>query len=238
MDAKKVRDALQGLHDGLMGHLAARADAGEMSAEVLQAIKEHSDFLDILRKESDRACALMAAAYLDERLQQAIQARLCAEPKALEALLGNARPLSSFSARIDMALLLGAISREAHRDLHLLRGLRNEFAHTSAQMTFESPRARPRCLELSGETSIIEGGVRSKFMSTMGSLSVHIAEGLATAARPAQPPPYDSENESERRDRHRFTDALLQGVGWVDNPIRRHLSTRDEEDGEQFPDTR
>lgn len=50
---------------------------------------------------------------------------------------GPQAPLGTFSAKIDGAQQLGLISRYFARDLHLVRKIRNEFAHHPLELTFE-----------------------------------------------------------------------------------------------------
>jgi hypothetical protein len=68
-------------------------------------------------------------------------------------LFRRSGPLSSFSAKIDLARLLGMTSDVIHSDLHILRNIRNEFAHSimgrdSFALTFQSPRIREKCMEI------------------------------------------------------------------------------------------
>jgi len=103
------------------------------------------------RDESDRAAAVLAAAYLDHLLGELISATMTAEPEEVEEMLfqkGNG-PLGTFSARIDTAYCLGLLSRDERGDLHLIRKIRNDFAHKLAGMSFEGTQTiANRCREL------------------------------------------------------------------------------------------
>ena len=57
-------------------------------------------------------------------------------------------PLGSFSARIDLAYALGLIGKKAARDLHLIRKIRNDFAHDPKTIMFDDDRVAKRCSEL------------------------------------------------------------------------------------------
>lgn len=76
---------------------------------------------------------------LDEALK-ALFPKLCVEPanKRRSLLDGEDGPLNSFSRQIDGAYQLGLISRFFARDLHLVRRIRNEFAHHPFQCSFET----------------------------------------------------------------------------------------------------
>jgi hypothetical protein len=84
-------------------------------------------FSEILRKETDRACGVLGAALLEEKLQLLFKRRL---RNSQDELLGPLRPLGSFSARIRTAHSLAWISDDAARDLDTVRNIRNKFAHS------------------------------------------------------------------------------------------------------------
>jgi hypothetical protein len=105
-------------------------------------------FRKTLNAETDRGCALMAAAYLDEQLKNLISKRLVSNKKVQEKIFDARGPLGTFSSRIDFAYLLGLIGPRAQRDLHLIRNIRNSFGHTSRPLTFEEPSIANRCKEL------------------------------------------------------------------------------------------
>ena len=77
------------------------------------------DFRPTLTPETDRGCALMAAAYLDSQLDELLRAVFIDDQKVVGALLRREGPLGSFSAKIDMAYSLGLLPADAYRDLHL-----------------------------------------------------------------------------------------------------------------------
>lgn len=79
----------------------------------------------------------MACAYLDAQLTQLLEARLVKKAALTKALFAPTGPLASFSVRIDLAYLLGFIPSSARRDLHLIRKIRNEFAHNASLISFD-----------------------------------------------------------------------------------------------------
>jgi hypothetical protein len=54
-------------------------------------------------------------------------------------------PLSSFSAKIDLGVLLGLYPEEVRRDLHRLRDVRNQFAHEQEPRNFCYPKISEIC---------------------------------------------------------------------------------------------
>jgi len=103
--------------------------------EWLEAV--HREF----QRESDRAAAIVACAILDEGLKALLQKKLVAPEKPDHSLINGSNPyLDSFGSRIDASFQLGLISRYLARDLHLIRKIRNEFAHQPQACTFETGR--------------------------------------------------------------------------------------------------
>jgi DNA-binding MltR family transcriptional regulator len=106
------------------------------------------EFRKTLTPETDRGCALMAAAYLDSQIEELLRKLFVDKPEVADELLGLSKPLGSFSARIDLAFLLGKIGEKEMRDLHLIRKIRNDFGHNPSPITFEHPPIASRCREL------------------------------------------------------------------------------------------
>ena len=68
--------------------------------------------------------------------------------KMYTRLFENYGPLSTFAAKIDMAYALGIIPREMYEELGKIRKLRNEFAHSTDILYFESEKIAPRFADL------------------------------------------------------------------------------------------
>lgn len=105
-------------------------------------------FRKALSKESDRGCALFAAAYLDKALSDLLYLSLVADKQIEKDLFEGNAPLSSFSARIKLAFYLGKISKECRKDLDTIRGIRNEFAHHAQIISFDDQSIADRCRNL------------------------------------------------------------------------------------------
>jgi hypothetical protein len=86
-------------------------------------------FLNQLAKESDRGCALVAAGYLEDQLKKVLQARMVKHTGPAEEIFEGHEALSTFSARIKLAYLLGIVSHEVFLDLNRIREIRNAFGH-------------------------------------------------------------------------------------------------------------
>jgi hypothetical protein len=57
-------------------------------------------------------------------------------------------PLATFSAKIDLGLLLGLYTPQIHKQFHRIRKIRNEFAHNMKPITFRSQKVRDLCANL------------------------------------------------------------------------------------------
>ncbi|MEY8198547.1 MAG: MltR family transcriptional regulator [Colwellia sp.] len=102
-----------------------------------------------LDKESDRSLVIVAAALLDEALKKCVEKRMLpAKKKELCVFSGGNSPLSTFSSRINFCYQIGIISSALQRDLHIIRKLRNDFAHDPFDLSFEDNSVKNRISEL------------------------------------------------------------------------------------------
>jgi hypothetical protein len=110
-------------------------------------LSDLAPWLEAFRNESDRAAAVLGGALLDELLSRLFRARLTAD--ANPDLLRERGALGSFAARIDIAYALGWLSPVERDDLHILRGIRNDFAHAVEHtLTFEDQSIADRTRNL------------------------------------------------------------------------------------------
>lgn len=113
----------------------------------------HGEF----KKETDRACVILSAAMLEQSLETLLRAYLVPISTADDSLFGGPNsPLASFSAKIDVSYRIGLISVKMCRDLHLIRKIRNVFAHNVTGCSFESSSVCSRVCELTRSSGIIE----------------------------------------------------------------------------------
>ena len=123
-------------------------------------------FRQTLSPETDRGCALMAASYLDNQLTELLRQRLVDSPKVAADLFENSRPLATFSSRIDLTYMLGLIGPKAHRDLHLIRRIRNDFGHNPNPLSFNDDPIANRCRELYHHGFVSSATPRRLFIQT------------------------------------------------------------------------
>ena len=98
-------------------------------------------FVASLSGESDRALAIVVAAYIDDKLRHWLAASLNPQVvDGLDSLFQAFGPLDSFSSRIRMASALHWISAPTQNSLEAIRRIRNEFAHRPFIGGFEDPK--------------------------------------------------------------------------------------------------
>jgi hypothetical protein len=114
-------------------------------------------FCNQFEKESDRACVILSASMLDQALETLLKAYLVPiSSKEDDFLEGLYAPISSFSAKIDLSFRIGLISAKFCRDLHLIRKIRNEFAHNISGCNFNNETVHRRVLELRRSSTFID----------------------------------------------------------------------------------
>ena len=119
-----------------------------------EAKKRFLALVEEMNGESDRAVAIVGAAWVEEALSDAITSFLHSHQKSQDRLFGSNGPLSTLSAKIDLARMLGIVTDSIRSDLHVIRDIRNEFAHHIAhktdhtRLTFSANHIRDKCLAL------------------------------------------------------------------------------------------
>ena len=107
-------------------------------------------FRKSLTPETDRGVALVCAAYLEKELETLLRSSFVDDAKVADRLFEGTGALGTFSSKIDLAFAIGCIERDIHRGLHLVRRMRNDFAHDHAVLSFTDEAMGARCRELVG----------------------------------------------------------------------------------------
>lgn len=194
--------------------------AAQVSPALAAQMREVMDFRTSLGSETDRGSALMAAAFLDDRLKLLLTARLVNDAKVASRAFEFNGPLGTFSSRIDFAYLLGILPNNARRDLHTIRAIRNKFAHVAAAIHFDHPSVKPLCdnLVFHGVRDETEPGAKFR-RSVMGLLtlvldSTHKAEHISPVAEYVVP---------DRSDAYRIVSEMWEKVsGGLPYPVAHH----------------
>lgn len=89
-------------------------------------------FVAEFKEESDRAAVVLGAAKLDSLLAQILDRFLLPSLSSNDELLEGDSPLATFSSRINVCYRLGLITSDFAKSLHLVRRIRNAFAHETS----------------------------------------------------------------------------------------------------------
>jgi DNA-binding MltR family transcriptional regulator len=143
----------------------------EASAAVAEAkrLAEADAMLDEMFGANERAGAIVAVAFLEDVLSDAISTRFRPLTEGARKLVfetGGA-PLSSLSAKIHIAYALGLISSAAREDLLKLKAVRNLFAHEREVRSFLHKKVQEHCAVLNYEPEQPgDGSALYRFQST------------------------------------------------------------------------
>ncbi|MBX3009732.1 MAG: DUF4145 domain-containing protein [Melioribacteraceae bacterium] len=122
-------------------------------------------FKNQIEGESDRATVIITSSILDQALESVLRNYLVQLNSTDDPLFDSAyAPLSNFSAKIDLAFRIGLLPPNFAKALHLIRKIRNDFAHNVSACTFNEPQVRNRVLELNktiGVTNLLSGKLKN-----------------------------------------------------------------------------
>ncbi len=99
---------------------------------------------------SDRACALIAGAYLDHALEAILTTQMLKidATSRKNIFQGATAILPSFSSKIRMCHALGLISDDEKTHLNIIREIRNHFAHALGACAFDEVLVAKECDKL------------------------------------------------------------------------------------------
>lgn len=205
---EKVRSELQSFVD----HLAAQMppDAGTRMKEVIS-------FRTSITNETDRGAVLMSAAFLDDKLKELIEKKLVQDKKVSRRAFDFNGPLGTFSSRIDFAYLIGIIPKNARRDLHTIRAIRNQFAHHAAPLSYDDPTVKELCdrLVFHGVKDAASGG--SKFRRTVMGLLSYVTLAFEETKHIAAVPDYAV---PDRADAYKMVSNIFTEMTGAEYPLK------------------
>ena len=96
------------------------------------------EFIKELSGESHRAATIILAALLEDALQTRLIASLKFKPNEsdIDHIFRFEGPLGTFSSRVEIGLLFGAIDNQTYSQLNSIREMRNACAHAQRDVTF------------------------------------------------------------------------------------------------------
>jgi DNA-binding MltR family transcriptional regulator len=119
---------------------------------------------DVLNDESDLACVLIGASYLDASLAALLKSYFIAGSNTVESLFQPGGTLSDFSNKAKLSYGLGLIPEKTFKNLQKISEIRNRFAHNHFMLDFSDDEVVKAVNELQPPT--FEGD-NSPFMDTM-----------------------------------------------------------------------
>jgi hypothetical protein len=162
--ARRFRQALQSCVKAFLGIVGFRFTGrvtelldlrlfhhGEALCSLGQKAKELRDSLWEVSRRTDTAYVIVSATILEDLLEQALLANMRAlSNTAYRELFRGYGPLRDFRPKIDLAFALKIIDQEAKTEFHIIREIRNKFAHAVTIAHFEKAELEPVFQKLTG----------------------------------------------------------------------------------------
>lgn len=114
----------------------------------LHTAEQINEIINELKAESDRATVILSAAKIDAQLYLLLNKCLKPSSQNTDDLLDGDNPLSTFSSKINISFRLGLINAHFAKSLHLIRKIRNSFAHEFRSMSLNNGGHADRVREL------------------------------------------------------------------------------------------
>lgn len=141
---------------------------------------------EMLVGASDRAAAIVAVAYVEDKLTSAIRTCLKSDKDAFQRLFKPTGPLGPMGAKLQLGYLLSLYSKEFRDDLEILAKVRNDFAHWAEPATFDHKEIRIKAEALGFQTRLFGPGdystkpfkngiARFVFISTADMMAGHLS---------------------------------------------------------------
>ena len=216
-DSKLTPEAVERVRAELQTYVDALAE--QMPAESGKRMKDMMAFRTSITAETNRGAALMSAAYLDDKVKELIQNRLVQDKKTLRRAFDFNGPLGTFSSRIDFSYLLGILLKNACRDLHTIRAIRNQFAHHAAPLSYEDKEIKPLCERLIFHGVKDAAGPDSKFRRTVMGLLTYITLAFDKIAFIEAEKDYEIQDRTEA---YRMVSSVFTRITGAEYPIKHH----------------
>lgn len=109
------------------------------------SVEKYKKYWGMLIESNDKGMVLIASSVIEDALTEIIKARLIDSLSVTDALFsGEGSPLSTFSAKVELAYRIGAINEIHRKTLTVFRRLRNDFAHNAEFVSLASPLVADR----------------------------------------------------------------------------------------------
>jgi DNA-binding MltR family transcriptional regulator len=123
--------------------------------------------------QTDRGVAIIAVSLLEQMLEIVLLQRMMPlSARRYARMFGRMGPLSSFSAKIELALALGVISENLYYQIDALRKVRNTFAHRIEALTFEHPNVQRAMRIAHSRLAVRMSDLKSDFLLRFASIGL------------------------------------------------------------------
>lgn len=125
--------------------------------------------------DGPRGAAILGAVLVEESLRLLLVANMrCTNRATADSLFGPMKPLSSFSAKIDLGFALGHYGDRTKCDLHRVREIRNAFAHARRLIDFSTPEVAQVCDQLNVKSNFPTSNSRDGYIMACKLLATHM----------------------------------------------------------------
>ena len=115
----------------------------DAESRVIIASKQWSAFFEELRGESDRATAILYAAWIDHLLEKKLRLLFSkGNAEQREKLFEGTGPFHALASKVTAAFCLGWLDPDVRHDIDLIRRIRNLFAHEIHGLSAKSPEVK------------------------------------------------------------------------------------------------
>ncbi|MET4389475.1 hypothetical protein ABIB73_005246 [Bradyrhizobium sp. F1.4.3] len=164
-------------------------------SQLINAVRDADECWPVIRswgmvEGHDRANAIVASALLEQSLEDAILTHLRLSPVEARALLFAEQEggISTFAMKIKLAYAMGIIEDFIRSELTKIKNIRNVFAHTRADVTFQTPEIVDACNSLAIPEVVAFGGIlgavpvfaKLKYARTIELIYLYLAYELET----------------------------------------------------------
>lgn len=104
--------------------------------------KNYRHALREIKRQRDRGAGIIACTILQDHLLAAIYTRITPHSDIASKMFKGNGALGDFSTQIDLGFLFDLYTDFVREQLHLIRLIRNDFAHNSQPVSFRSQRSR------------------------------------------------------------------------------------------------
>ena len=140
--------------------------------DVAKAYDEVSRYYRSLEAETDRGAAVLAVAFFEEQLKKAIDF----STTAFKSFSPN------FRLKIEIAYAIRLFDQETRVGLHIVREIRNKFAHKSDPLTFDHGEVADKCRKL--KTARTPANLRERYLFYLREVEVNLRRSTSFTKPP------------------------------------------------------